>query len=120
TRLIHAPQSSPAPRAPKQAASHPPPHSNQGTLRLFPIPPLLGLIPRAPARLLHQTQDSKIQPLTRPRMSPLANLQFALVNPAAPLRQIQPHRLAVRCTAGILPWVANAAPQHTGRRHTDD
>src|SRR5262249_59196788 len=80
----------------------------------------LGRLPGGPARLLDQARSRVVQPLPRPWMSPLADLQLSLVDAPAPLHQIQTHRLAVRRTARILPGVADAAPQHTGRRYTDD
>src|SRR3954470_24352023 len=79
---------------------------------------LLGLVPGTYAALLHQPQGREIEPLPRPRAAPLADPQPPLVGPAAPLRQVQPHRLAVGPRRIELPRVTRAGPQDTRRRHT--
>src|SRR3984885_2035914 len=79
---------------------------------------LLGLVPRTYAPLLHQPQGREIEPLPRPCTAPLANPQPPLVSSAAPLRQVQPHRLAVGSRRIKVAWVTRAHPQDTRRRHT--
>src|SRR4029077_16451763 len=79
---------------------------------------LLGLVPRTYAALLPHPKDRKIEPLPRPRTAPLANPQPPLVGSAAPLRQVQPHRLAVGSRRIKVAWVTRAHPQDTRRRHT--
>src|SRR3954451_13428825 len=79
---------------------------------------LLGLVPGTYTALLHQPHGRKIEPLPRPRTAPLANPQPPLVGPAAPLRQVQPHRLAVSPRRIKVAWVTRAYPQDTRRRHT--
>src|SRR6516165_4959670 len=79
---------------------------------------LLGFVPRTYTTLLHQPQDRKIEPLPRPRTAPLANPQSPLVGAATPLRQVQPHRLAVGSRRIEVAWVTRAGPQDTRRRHT--
>src|SRR6516162_11695084 len=80
---------------------------------------LTGFMPfGTDAALLHQSQGREIEPLPRPRTAPLANPQPPLVGPAAPLRQVQPHRLAVGPRRIKVAWVTRAGPQDTRRRHT--
>src|SRR5262245_41592393 len=79
---------------------------------------LLGLVPGSYPALLDQPQRREIEPLPRPCTAPLANPQLSLVAAAAPLHQIQSHRLAVGGGRVILPWVTRAGPQDTRRRHT--
>src|SRR5271157_6364070 len=86
-------------------------HGYQGPPGIGFIMGLLGLVPRTYAAPLHQPQDRKIEPLPRPRAAPLANPQPPLVGPAAPLRQVQPHRLAVGSRRIKVAWVTRAHPQ---------
>src|SRR6516165_8676445 len=79
---------------------------------------LLGFIPGTHAALLDQPHGREVQPLPRPRMAPLADPQLPLVCPAAPLHQVQAHRLAIGGRRVKLPRVTCAHPQHTGRRYT--
>src|SRR6516225_11236788 len=86
--------------------------------RLTLMAGLLSLVPGTDAALLHQPQDREIEPLPRPCTAPLADPQPPLVGPAAPLRQVQPHRLAVGPRRIEVPRVTRAGPQDTRRRHT--
>src|SRR5262249_13305327 len=54
-----------------------------------------------------------------PRVAALADLELPLEGAAAPLHQVQPHRLPVRRPARVVPRVADAAPQRARRRHSD-